>query len=44
MAYLDEQLLTYLGNKRSLLGMIEQGLTEIEKESKINSIIDLFSD
>lgn len=43
MAYLDEQLLTYLGNKRSLLGMIEQGLVEIEKESKINSIIDLFS-
>lgn len=43
MAYLDEQLLTYLGNKRSLLSMIEQGLEEIEKEEKITSIIDLFS-
>ena len=43
MAYLDEQLITYLGNKRSLLPMIEQGLSEIEKNEKINSIIDLFS-
>lgn len=43
MAYLDEQLLTYLGNKRSLLPMIEQGLAEIEKDGEINSIIDLFS-
>ena len=43
MAYLDEQLLTYLGNKRSLLSMIEQGLSEIEKETQINSIIDMFS-
>ena len=32
MAYLDEQLITYLGNKRSLLSMIGAGLTEIEKE------------
>ena len=32
MSYLDEQLLTYLGNKRSLLAMIEKGLDEIEKE------------
>ena len=43
MAYLDEQLLTYLGNKRSLLSMIEQGLSEIEKDIEIKSIIDLFS-
>ena len=43
MAYLDEQLLTYLGNKRSLLSMIEQGLSEIEKDGEIHSIIDLFS-
>lgn len=43
MAYLDEQLLTYLGNKRSLLPMIEQGLSEIEKEEQIYSIVDLFS-
>lgn len=44
MSYLDEQLLTYLGNKRSLLSMIEQGLAEIEKNGgEIHSIIDLFS-
>ena len=43
MAYLDEQLLTYLGNKRTLLPMIEQGLTEIEKDGEIHTIIDLFS-
>lgn len=43
MAYLDEQLLTYLGNKRSLLSMIETGLFEIEKDGEIHSIIDLFS-
>lgn len=43
MAYLDEQLITYLGNKRSLLSMIGAGLTEIEKEQPINSIIDIFS-
>lgn len=43
MAYLDEQLLTYLGNKRSLLPMIEQGLSEIEKDIQIHSIIDMFS-
>lgn len=43
MSYLNEQLITYLGNKRSLLSMIEQGLYEIEKEQPINSIIDLFS-
>lgn len=43
MSYLNEQLITYIGNKRSLLPMIEQGLFEIEKEQKITSIIDLFS-
>lgn len=43
MSYLNEQLITYIGNKRSLLPMIEQGLLEIEKEYRINSIIDLFS-
>lgn len=43
MSYLNEQLITYIGNKRNLLPMIEQGLLEIEKEQKINSIIDLFS-
>lgn len=43
MAYLNEQLITYLGNKRSLLPMIEQGLKEIEKKDSINTIIDLFS-
>ena len=43
MAYLDSQLITYLGNKRSLLPMIEQGLAEIEKDGEIHSIIDLFS-
>lgn len=43
MGYLDEQLITYLGNKRSLLSMIENGLKEIEKDQPINSIIDVFS-
>lgn len=43
MAYLDEQLITYLGNKRNLLSMIEKGLAEIEKEQPISSIIDIFS-
>ena len=32
MSYLNEQLITYLGNKRSLLPMIENGLKEIEKD------------
>lgn len=32
MSYLNEQLITYIGNKRNLLPMIEQGLLEIEKE------------
>ena len=43
MPYLDEQLITYLGNKRALLHMIEKGLQEIEKEQQITSIIDMFS-
>lgn len=43
MSYLDEQLITYLGNKRSLLSMIEKGLNEIEKEQPITSIVDMFS-
>lgn len=43
MGYLDEQLITYLGNKRNLLSMIEQGLLEIEKEQPIRTIIDMFS-
>ena len=37
-AYLKEQILTYLGNKRSLLGFIEQGVKyakdELKKELK----------
>lgn len=43
MGYLDEQLITYLGNKHLLLSMINQGLQEIEKEIKIKTAIDLFS-
>lgn len=43
MGYLDEQLITYLGNKRSLLSMINSGLEEIEKQDTIHSAIDLFS-
>lgn len=43
MNYLTDQLITYLGNKRSLLDTINQGLLKIEEEYPINSIIDLFS-
>ena len=43
MSYLNEQLITYLGNKRSLLPMIENGLKEIEKDGPIHSIVDMFS-
>ncbi|MCD8213480.1 MAG: DNA modification methylase, partial [Campylobacter sp.] len=30
--YLSKQILTYLGNKRSLLGFIEQGVKFAKKE------------
>lgn len=44
-AYLSEQIITYLGNKRSLLGFIEKGVkyakTELKKD-KLSSV-DLFS-
>lgn len=43
MNYLTDQLITYLGNKRSLLNTIDQGLLKIEEECPIYSIIDLFS-
>ena len=43
MGYLDEQLITYLGNKRKLLPMIEQGLNKIEEKENIKSIVDVFS-
>ena len=44
-AYLKEQILTYLGNKRSLLGFIEQGVKYAKDELKKEklSCCDLFS-
>ena len=33
-AYLKEQILTYLGNKRSLLGFIERGVKYAKDELK----------
>ena len=39
MGYLDQQLITYLGNKRKLLGLIESALDQIDG----NSFLDLFS-
>ena len=44
-AYLKEQILTYLGNKRSLLGFIEQGVKHAKDELKKEklSCCDLFS-
>ena len=33
-AYLQEQLITYIGNKRSLLGFIGQGISIVQKELK----------
>lgn len=43
MGYLDEQLITYIGNKRKLLPMIEEGLNKIEEKEPIKSITDVFS-
>ena len=45
MSYLDEQVVTYLGNKRSLLSFIEEGVSEVQRQlgkSDI-SVLDLFS-
>jgi len=44
-AFLKEQILTYLGNKRSLLGFIESGLKIVKSELKKDklSCCDLFS-
>ena len=44
-AYLKEQILTYLGNKRSLLGFIERGVKYAKDELKKEklSCCDLFS-
>lgn len=43
--YLTEQILTYLGNKRSLIGNIETVIKDIKKELNKNKIdcVDLFS-
>lgn len=43
--YLTEQIITYLGNKRSLLGFIDEAVTEVKRElgkEKLHSL-DLFS-
>ena len=44
-SYLCQQLITYIGNKRSLLPLIEEGLCLIQKQMKKTrlSIADLFS-
>ncbi|WP_445141685.1 DNA adenine methylase [Campylobacter sp.] len=44
-AFLTEQILTYLGNKRSLLGFIEQGVLHAKSELKQDklSCADIFS-
>ena len=44
-AFLREQIITYLGNKRALLGFIEQGLNHAKKVLKKDkfSFLDLFS-
>ena len=44
-AFLTEQILTYLGNKRSLLGFIEQGVIHAKNELKQDklSCADIFS-
>ena len=44
-AYLQEQLITYIGNKRSLLGFIGQGISIVQKELKKEklSVFDCFS-
>lgn len=39
MSYLDQQLITYLGNKRKLLGLIDSALDQLDG----NSFLDLFS-
>lgn len=44
--FLDQQLITYLGNKRSLIGFIEYGIKEIVSElggSRKVSFFDVFS-
>lgn len=44
-SYLTDQLITYIGNKRSLLGFIERGITFVQKQTgkeKLSSF-DVFS-
>lgn len=43
--YLKEQIITYIGNKRSLLNFIEEGVLEVKKRTgkKTLSTLDLFS-
>lgn len=43
--YLEEQIITYLGNKRSLLGLIDKGITYVQEElgNEKLSTLDLFS-
>ncbi len=43
--FLEEQLITYIGNKRSLLPLIGQGLAQVKKELGKSGldIVDLFS-
>lgn len=44
-AYLEEQIITYLGNKRALLDLIEEGVKIAKKELKVDKLksIDIFS-
>ena len=44
-AFLKEQIITYLGNKRALLGFLEQGLNHAKSELKKDKIsfLDMFS-
>lgn len=45
MNYLQDQLITYIGNKRKLLSFIDEAITYIKKDSKLEkfSILDGFS-
>src|SRR5574344_173928 len=44
-AFLKEQIITYLGNKRSLLGLIDEAISDIKADMKHDKIsfADVFS-